>query len=188
MSSDIGVSYKSDYSPVYLTFQFIKQDRGREVSKQVFRKNWCKKGVFFINDLMERDDGFMTLEGFNNKYNLNVNFIDFLGLINAVPREWRQTILNSTPFEEVNNKYINLLKSIEKPTTYFYRILIEKIAEKTLKSQNKWTLFLGKEVSEEEWENVYSSTFYLLNDTQLQSFQFKINHRIIFINHLLMKC
>ena len=41
---------------------------------------------------------------------------------------------------------------MEKPTTYFYRILIEKIAEKTLKSQNKWKLFLGKEASEEEWE------------------------------------
>ena len=86
----------------------------------------------------------MTLEGFNNKYNLNVNFIDFLGLINAVPRGWRQTILNSIPFEEVNNKYINLLKSIENPTKYFYRILIAKIAEKPLKSQNKWKLFLGK--------------------------------------------
>ena len=39
---------------------------------------------------------------------------------------------------------------MEKPTKYFYRILIEKIAEKTLKSQTKWKLFLGKEVSEEE--------------------------------------
>ena len=95
-----------------------------------------------------------------------------MGLINAVPREWRQTILNSTPFEEVNNKYINLLQSMEKPTKYFYRILIEAIAEKPLKSQNKWELFLGKEVSEEEWENVYSSTFYLLNDTPLQSFHY----------------
>ena len=28
----------------------------------------------------------------------------------------------------------------------------------------------------------------MLNDTNLQSFQFKINHRIIFTNHLLMKC
>jgi hypothetical protein len=111
-----------------------------------------------------------------------------MGLINAVPREWRQTILNSTPFEEVNNKYINFLQSMEKPTKYFYRILIEKIAENSLKSQNKWKLFLGKEVSEEEWENEYSSTFSLINDTQLQSFQFKINHRIIFTNHLLMKC
>ena len=82
----------------------------------------------------------MTLEEFNNKYNLNVNFIDFHGLINAVPREWRQTILNSTPLEEVNNKYTNLLKSIENPTKYFCRILIEKIAEKPLKSQNKWKL------------------------------------------------
>jgi hypothetical protein len=48
-------------------------------SKQVFLKNLYKKGVFFINDLMERDGGFMTLEGFNNKYNLNVNFIDLHG-------------------------------------------------------------------------------------------------------------
>jgi hypothetical protein len=55
-------------------------------SKQVFRKKWCKKGVFFINDLMERDGGFMTLEGFNNKYHVNVNLIDFHGLIKAVPR------------------------------------------------------------------------------------------------------
>jgi hypothetical protein len=66
--------------------------------------------------------------------------------------------------------------------------LIENIAEKPLKSQTKWKLFLGKEVSEEEWENVYSSTLYLLNDTELESFQFKINHIIIFANHLLMKC
>ena len=73
----------------------------------------------------------LRLEGFNNKYNLNVNFIDFHGLINTVPREWRKTIIHSTPFEEVNDKYIYLLKSIENPTTYFYRILIEKIAEKT---------------------------------------------------------
>jgi hypothetical protein len=51
-----------------------------------------------------------------------------------------------------------------------------------------YKLCLGKEVSEEEWENIYSSTFYLLNDTPLQRFQFKINHRIIFTNHLLMKC
>ena len=48
-------------------------------SKQVFLKKLYKKGVFFINDLMERDGGFMTLEGFNNKYNLNVNFIDLHG-------------------------------------------------------------------------------------------------------------
>jgi hypothetical protein len=89
-------------------------------SKQVFRKQMVQKGnFFFINDLMERDGGFMTLEGFNNKYNLNVNFKDFHGLINAIPREWRQTILNSTPFEEVNNKYTNLLKSIEKPEKIF---------------------------------------------------------------------
>jgi hypothetical protein len=56
---------------------------------------------------MERDGGFMTLEGFNNKYNLNVNFIDFHRLINAVPREWRQTIINSTPFE-VHRKANNI--------------------------------------------------------------------------------
>ena len=55
---------------------------------------------------------------------------------------------------------INLLKSIEKPTKYFYRILIAKIAEKPLKSQNKWKLFLGKKVSEEEWENVYSTSVF----------------------------
>jgi hypothetical protein len=54
--------------------------------------------------------------------------------------------------------------------------LIEKITEKPLKSQNKWELFLGKEVSEEEWENVYSSNFYLLNDTtkgSISNFKFK---------------
>ena len=33
MNSDTGVSYKSDHSPVYLTFQFIKQDLGRETWK-----------------------------------------------------------------------------------------------------------------------------------------------------------
>ena len=29
INSDIGVIYKSDHSPVYLTFQFIKKDRSR---------------------------------------------------------------------------------------------------------------------------------------------------------------
>ena len=33
MNSDIDVSYKSDYSPVYLIFQFIKQERDRGTCK-----------------------------------------------------------------------------------------------------------------------------------------------------------
>ena len=36
--------------------------------------------------------------------------------------------------------------------------------------------------------NVYSSTCHLLNDIQLRSFQLKINHRLIFTYHLLIKC
>jgi hypothetical protein len=37
-------------------------------------------------------------------------------------------------------KTVLKFKSIENPTKYFCRILIEKIAEKPLKSQNKWKL------------------------------------------------
>jgi hypothetical protein len=85
----------------------------------------------------------MTLGGFSNKYNLNVNFIDVHGLIKAVPREWRQNIISLTPFEEVN-KYINLLKSIEKPTTYFYRILIENNSRITIKKSIQMEIILRK--------------------------------------------
>jgi hypothetical protein len=60
-----------------------------------------------------------------------------------------------------------------KLTFILYLLLnLSKVIEKPLKSQNKWKLFLGKEVLEEEWENVYSSTFNLLNDAQFQSFQY----------------
>ena len=61
-------------------------------NKSVFFKQWHSCGIFYINDLIKDDGTFLSLQEFNEAYNLNVNFLNHLRIQNAIPNEWRRTI------------------------------------------------------------------------------------------------
>jgi hypothetical protein len=50
----------------------------------------CENDIFFINDLISLDNQKMyTFNEFVNTYNVNINFVEYYGIIRAIPNYWK---------------------------------------------------------------------------------------------------
>ena len=57
------------------------------INKQrVCKSHWIKKGIFFINDLINDDGNFLSLENFQDKFNVHTNFFTYNVLISAIQK------------------------------------------------------------------------------------------------------
>ena len=53
---------------------------------------WISKGILNVNDLLDSEGNFLSLNDFNIKYNLQCSFIDHLRIKQALPQSWRNII------------------------------------------------------------------------------------------------
>lgn len=153
-------------------------------------EHWCKKDIFFIADLLENNQ-FMSYETFSHKYNININFIEYFGVINAIPRNWKEIVVNTNDIEDIPiipHKLINYLNTHDKVTKYFYHIMIRPLSEKPINSQRKWQDLLNTDISDKSWELIYLLPREVTDDTKLINFNYKLVHRILYTNTKLMKC
>jgi hypothetical protein len=84
-------------------------------------------------------------------------------------------------------QHILVLRVSQKVVKPFYKIFIQKVFEKPLKSQNKWMTDLNI-TEEENWDTIYQLSFKRILSAKLQSFQYKLNLRILDTNSMLLKC
>ena len=53
-------------------------------------EKYCYNGVFFINDIVSEDKQFLSYQEFQNKYMISTNFLDYYGIVDAVPERWKK--------------------------------------------------------------------------------------------------
>jgi hypothetical protein len=63
-------------------------------------------------------------------------------------------------------------------TKEIYRKIIDKICKRPT-SEQKWHDTNLVDITNDDWRNIYQSAFKLTTDTKIQTFQFKITHRIL---------
>jgi hypothetical protein len=144
---------------------------------------------FFINDLIKEDGSLLSLTDLKNNYNINIIFSDYYSIMLLIPQEWKSILRDNQieKLDELCNKHILLLRVSQRVVKPFYKIFIQKVFEKPLKSQNKWMTDLNI-TEEENWDIIYQLPFKSILSTKLQSFQYKLNLRILYTNSMLMKC
>lgn len=54
-------------------------------SKSIFWRYLFEKGIYFIQDLSNRDGKFLSLKNFQRKYNVEPNYLKYFQLIAAIP-------------------------------------------------------------------------------------------------------
>ena len=57
----------------------------------IFYRRWHDKGINFIKDLLEENGRLLTYEKFQEKYNVQTNFIEFIGIKTSVELYIRRT-------------------------------------------------------------------------------------------------
>ena len=63
-------------------------------NQKIFYKELCKKEIFFINDLIDDNGSILPFHVIKAKLNLNVPFITYFSLVNAIPKCWKTQIKN----------------------------------------------------------------------------------------------
>ena len=74
-------------------------------SKSIFWKGLFEKGIYFVQDLLNRDGKFLSLKNMQRKYNVQLNYLKYFQLIAAIPnyltRKAQATaVTNKNIFEE----------------------------------------------------------------------------------------
>ena len=151
-------------------------------NKHIFKKTWVKKGIFFVNELIDENGNIYSKQTLCEKYNLPVTFLEYYGIIAAIPIEWKNTVKGCNKLENVSCKNVVYLRDNQKVTKYFTKLLIERLKPDTISSKTKWDIKLNLVLDDDKWVKINNQTFQLSDDTLLCTFQYKINNRILYTN------
>jgi hypothetical protein len=99
-------------------------------------------------------------------YNVNIHFVEYYGIISAIPNKWKQIILGETlKLDRICNEIVEKIKAENKPCKYFYELFIQRIKQEHINCHNNWESDL--ETSIEDWHGIYSLSFCITKDTKL---------------------
>jgi hypothetical protein len=120
-------------------------------------KNWIEKDIYIINDLLDQNKQIMSYEIFRDTYHVDTTFVEFYGIISAIPRHWKHLINTCHNLIYKENKFLHQLQIDPKPCKYFYRQFIDKNTVVPVNIIDKWSNEF--DIEETEWGLIFSVFF-----------------------------
>ena len=155
-------------------------DRFQVGKKYIVCKKLQDRKVIFLGQFFEENGIFISYARFKNKYNVNIDFLSFLGYKAAI-----MTFVRKYCIEIKDNKYkekslcFQIMSKVIKGSRIYYDILIEN--DKIPKGCTKWNLKL---LSVPDWKSCFYYS-HKIQDIKLKWFQLRILHRCLGTNVIL---
>ena len=54
-----------------------------------FYYKWCDAGIFFINDLLDENNEFLTFNRFQEIYGIEPTFLQYMGILHMISLIWK---------------------------------------------------------------------------------------------------
>ena len=153
--------------------------------KTVFYEDWFRCGIWHVNDLLGEHGGLLSFNEFQKLYATNTNFLQYQGIISAIPRKWKTLLRNVKPEESVEHSMLKIIKGLAKPCRFVYMSYINKIAVQPTKMQERWEREVP-EVKNIEWSDIYLLTKQTTKNVKLQVFQYQILQNYLVTNSKLV--
>ena len=136
----------------------------------IFYRLWYRKGIKYINDLINENGKFYTETEFSAKTGIKTNFLQYSGLIKAIKIYLKDMNIEITHKEQFPfiPSHISTLLQHQKGSKAMYNILNKNGDTPT--GQCSWNKIFN--ITKEEWKRIYL-------------YQVCINHNIIVTNKLL---
>jgi len=158
-------------------------------NKYIYIKDWENKNITQIKHLFNERGEQLSHKELIRKYNISTHFLQTLQIQNSIPKEWikrikhTQTIPtpNTTEINIIINNKIQKLNITTSKDFYWHIINANTYSPTCIKKWSETFPTLNKEYNQ-EWKNIFNTVFKICRETKLQSFQFKITHRIISCN------
>ena len=154
--------------------------------RPVFIKEWFDSNILTIRDLLNSNGQLLSLQEFNDKYDCNMNFLQFYQVTSAIPKYLVIKARNTEPLENEIYTRNNFLFQLDDSTQLqldnaktrdFYGLLNRKIHTVHQTGPMNWNS--KTRLDENAWKKNFTSLKSIYKETKLKEFQFKLIHRIV---------
>lgn len=162
-------------------------------NKPIMWTKWFSHGIKVIADLLDINGIFLTQVNLKNKYNISCNFIEHLQIRQAIPLRWREILTLEKTRLNRDSKYSLLIEIDNIPTNFvtlkskhlYWNIIHTKVKHITPNCIKRWEETYP--IDHSCWAHIFQIPFTCCRETYLQSFQYRIIHRILPCNNWLYK-
>ena len=162
--------------------------------KVVFWRDWYDKGITKLSHLF-KGNRFYTYEELVAKYNIKSNFLNYMGLISAIPGSWKYTVRHTSAAEaeEHNDHTVNPLLTFvtkyAKPSSLVYKNIVNDLNDQPWDRFNKWEKDINMEIfdTDIDWYKHIVNWYYCTKSVELRSFIYNYNMRNIVTQKYLCK-
>jgi len=150
--------------------------------KPVFYKTWYEAGIKYIYHLLEGGK-WKTLDELSRNHNVQIKLLDYLGILNSIPVEWRRIIKNGI-LVDVDSYQHNITKlcSCTKINKAVYTELVRKTCEIPTRRWEKWNEELGEDIPELDWLDAFPRIHQCTSSTRLRSLGYRFIIRDVLTN------
>jgi hypothetical protein len=141
----------------------------------VFNKKWYDKGIKRIKDILGNNNELLKDEDLKNKYGIEFSFLEYFGLRQAIPYQWKQILRENNNVETLNTNHSAVEIYTNSSTKKMYWELLNHPQE--IIQQIKWLELFQLENS--KWQTICVLPFKCTYETRLQSFQFSILYKFV---------
>ena len=138
--------------------------------KPIFYRNWFAQGIVHLHHLLNEHGLFYNLVEFKIKYNLKVPFTVYYGLLDAIPRAWRNELKLCNHTDIVNQNSEKLLSTASIYSTFL---------QNSFKPPTSQSKILRHGFTESNVQKVYQLPFTITKEIKIIMFQYKIIHNIL---------
>jgi hypothetical protein len=143
-------------------------------------RNWRKKGLIYVKDLLDIEENFMSFEELKLKFGIKGTFLNHLTLIKSIPESWKQIIKGKVDLTVPKDSTLvrdSILNFTAKDI--YSKLIIDKICQP--KCISKWAneYELLAENLDELWYEIFYSPYKSCRDTKLQSLQYRLIYRVV---------
>jgi len=159
--------------------------------KPVYFRSWEVKGLRWINQIVTEtpmgQQRFLNQEEIEEIIEGRIPRLQYLGLIDAIPRPWRRKIiLNIEEEDELEDyKLIDRMMDNLRPSKLLYDQIIERLHEPPQNALNKWTRYLETDTTDEEILESHHNQRKLIMNNTIRSYHYKFMLRIVPTNRRL---
>jgi len=151
-------------------------------NQPVLYMKWHEKGITFIQDLLSENGNLLSHNELMQRYDIKCHILKYLSLVKAIPKIWLKQLhsVGQAAKNKTQTRYVFMNMTSKK----VYWKLMEKIVKQATAIEQWISLFPFLH------DNDFKEIFCIPNtirESKIQSFQYKLLHRIFPCNHKLYK-
>ena len=151
------------------------------------KRTWKERGIYIVNDVLDRNRCTMSLTEFQNTYNLKTNFLEYGVFCLKINKyiSWMDIAEGTTVYPCIS--YLNVLLSRDrKVVSHTYKQLMGKNENIISNACEKWTAKITTRIETFSMRKSFTK-INLVDDIYLRYIQFRTLHRRFYMNDLLHK-